>query len=110
MGLLDRIALSTLPLVPTPLMRKLASRYIAGERLDQAIERLAALGCEDHPGILDILGEGITSEAEAREVARDYRVATAKPAKQIAAMTGLQHEAGIGHRRAGFRRLLQFFR
>ena len=29
---------------------------------------------------------------------------------QIAAMTGLQHEAGIGHRRAGFRRLLQFFR
>ncbi|MEZ5978925.1 MAG: proline dehydrogenase family protein [Planctomycetota bacterium] len=78
MGLLDRIALSTLPLVPTPLMRKLASRYIAGERLDQAIERLAALGCEDHPGILDILGEGITSEAEAREVARDYRAAAAK--------------------------------
>ena len=34
MGLLDRLAISTLPLMPTGLMRKLSSRYIAGETLD----------------------------------------------------------------------------
>ncbi len=75
MGFLDRIALSTLPLVPRPLMRRLASRYIAGESLDQAIARLEDLARRGHPGILDILGEDVTDEAAARRVVSDYTAA-----------------------------------
>ncbi len=72
MGALDRIAISTLSLMPNGLMRKLSSRYIAGETLDQALERLETLTRQGFRGALDILGEDVTSEAEARAVAADY--------------------------------------
>jgi len=72
MGLLDRIALSTLPLMPTGLMRRLSSRYIAGETLDSALSRLDDLAAAGFLGALDILGEDVTTEDEARSVARDY--------------------------------------
>lgn len=75
MALLDRIVLSTLPWIPRPVMRRLASRYIAGEELGEALARLRELAGRGFPGILDVLGEGIASEAEAREVARTYRAA-----------------------------------
>lgn len=72
MGLLDSLAIATLPLVPTPIMRRLSSRYIAGERLDQAIDRLRTLAQQRFPGVLDLLGEGVEDEAAARQVAADY--------------------------------------
>jgi proline dehydrogenase len=75
MGVFDRIALATLPLVPRPIMRRLASRYIAGERLEEALERLEALRERGHPGILDILGEDVRDAEAARRVARNYREA-----------------------------------
>jgi len=72
MGIFDKLAIASLPYVPTPLMRRLSSRYIAGEELAQALDRLVALRAEGYPGVLDILGEGVSSEAEARRVADDY--------------------------------------
>lgn len=72
MTLFDSLALATLPLIPTPLMRSLASRYIAGERLDQAMERLQKLQGRGFTGIIDLLGEDIRDEAEARQVADSY--------------------------------------
>jgi proline dehydrogenase len=72
MGLLDRMAIATLPLVPTPVMRRLSARYIAGERLTEAVTRLGELDRNGYPGVLDLLGEGVDSEAEARQVAADY--------------------------------------
>ena len=75
MSVLDQIALSTLPLIPTPIMRKLAGRYIAGERLDQAIERLRSLGAAGHAGVIDLLGEDVRDEAQARGVLHSYTAA-----------------------------------
>lgn len=72
MGLLDRMAIATLPLVPTPIMRRLSARYIAGERLEDAVSRLGELAAGGYPGVLDLLGEGVDSETEARQVAADY--------------------------------------
>ncbi|MEX1024281.1 MAG: proline dehydrogenase family protein [Planctomycetota bacterium] len=72
MRLLDRLAIATLPYVPKPLMRPLAGRYIAGETLGEALERLEALAERGHPGILDVLGEDVASEAAARGVAKTY--------------------------------------
>lgn len=70
--MLTRIVLATLPLVPKPLMRKIASRYIAGETLQEALTRLRELAQRGHPGIIDVLGEGIADEREARAVAANY--------------------------------------
>jgi proline dehydrogenase len=78
MSILDRAALATLPLLPRPVMRRLASRYIAGEELGQAMERLAALQARGFAGILDILGEDVTSAEAARAVVGAYREATSE--------------------------------
>ena len=53
-------------------MGKRSSRYIAGERLDQALEVLGHLQAEGYQGILDILGEDVADAAEARMVQTAY--------------------------------------
>jgi len=58
--------------VPKPILRRVASRYIAGETLDEAIAKLRSLAAAGHPGIIDILGEDVTNEAQARAVIHDY--------------------------------------
>ena len=78
MSALNNLVLATLPYIPRPLMRRLASRYIAGETIDEALTKLAALARRGHPGILDILGEGITNEAEARQVMATYKAAATR--------------------------------
>ena len=75
MGVLDRVVLATLPYVPRLVMRRIASRYIAGEVLGDALQRLRDLAGRGHPGILDLLGEDVTNEDAARAVARSYREA-----------------------------------
>ncbi len=72
MALIDRIALSALPLIPTPVMRRLAGRYIAGETLPEAIDTLERLRQRGHPGIVDLLGEDVHDEAQARSVVAKY--------------------------------------
>lgn len=72
MGLLHATIVRTLPAVPTPIMRRLSSRYIAGERLEDALAALKGLAREGYPGILDVLGEDVLDEREARGVAATY--------------------------------------
>jgi proline dehydrogenase len=69
---LTRLVLATLPFVPTPLMRHIAARYIAGETLPEALARLEELARRGYSGIIDVLGEGIAQEREARAVADAY--------------------------------------
>jgi len=78
MSALNNLVLATLSYIPRPLMRRLASRYIAGETIDEALAKLGELARRGHPGILDILGEGITNEAEAREVMATYKAAATR--------------------------------
>ena len=68
MGIFHQLATATLPFVPRPVMRKLAGRYIAGETLEEAMDRLQNLQDQGFTGILDLLGEDVQGEAEAREV------------------------------------------
>lgn len=72
MSILQQTVLSVLPHVPRPIMRRLSARYIAGERLEEALARLADLARDGHPGILDLLGEGVRDEAGARAAHADY--------------------------------------
>jgi proline dehydrogenase len=75
MSVLDRAALATLPYLPRWLMRRLASRYIAGEELADALARLDQLRTRGHAGILDVLGEDVLDEGAARRVLAEYREA-----------------------------------
>lgn len=73
MSKLDQMVLATLPHVPRPVMWRLAKRYVAGERLEDAIATLRALAQRGHPGIIDVLGEDVSGEADARRVVDEYR-------------------------------------
>lgn len=75
MSVFTKAVVATLPYVPKSIMRRMAARYIAGERLEDALARLEALKARGFPGIIDVLGEGITSVDEARAVCASYKAA-----------------------------------
>ncbi len=72
MSILANAVLGVLPHVPKPVMRVFARNYIAGETLLEALAKLEELAREGHPGILDILGEDVTSQAASNAVVDQY--------------------------------------
>jgi len=70
MGLLTNTTVGLISALPKGLVRRLASRYIAGEELPEAITRLQKLNADDFTAILDILGEDDGSGDEAAAIAR----------------------------------------
>ena len=56
------------------LSRLVASRFIAGDTLDDAVKTVRALNAAGLNATLDHLGEAVTTEAEARRAADDYLV------------------------------------
>ncbi len=52
--------------------RRLAQRFVAGEDLDSAIAAVRALNAKGITASLDLLGESVSNEAEARDAGREY--------------------------------------
>lgn len=52
--------------------RKMASRFVAGETIHTAMDAVAELNAKGITASLDLLGESVTNEAEARETGRQY--------------------------------------
>ena len=73
MTLLDKALVRMLPVVPKPVVQLFSSRYIAGTTLDEAVEVVRALNRDGKLATVDVLGEEITRESEAREIAQAYR-------------------------------------
>src|SRR5688500_3216960 len=69
---IHRGVLAVLPHVPRRVMRRLSARYIAGETLEEELAQLESLARRGHPGILDLLGEGVEDEADARRAQAEY--------------------------------------
>jgi proline dehydrogenase len=69
-ALFDRLVVTALPLVPRALVRRVASRYVAGDTLDDALATMRALSTEGAMATLDILGESVT-RPEQTEATRD---------------------------------------
>jgi len=94
-ALLDRAIARVLPAVPKPLVRALASPYIAGPTLEAAVGVVHRLNREGKAATIDVLGEEITRDEEAREIARAYhRVLARAESEQLDAnisvkLTGL---------------------
>ena len=72
MALLDHAIARVLPAVPKRLVRKLASPYIAGPTLEDAVRVVRRLNTEGKLATIDVLGEEVTSAEEAGEIARAY--------------------------------------
>lgn len=54
------------------LAKKFASRFVAGETIASACEAVAALNAAGITASLDLLGESVSNEVEARETGRQY--------------------------------------
>ena len=55
-----------------PVAQRAAHRFVAGERLDQALEVARRLNADGIGGILDLLGEGVTDTAGATHAVEQY--------------------------------------
>ena len=54
------------------LAKRFASRFVAGETLDSALAAVRALNAKGISASLDLLGESVTNENEARQAGREY--------------------------------------
>ena len=73
MALLDRALVRLLPAVPKPVVRRVSSRYIAGEELSDAVRVVRQVNAEGKLATIDVLGEEIASADEAHAIADAYR-------------------------------------
>ncbi len=72
MSLLNRLLVGTLPLVPQPLVRRVASRYVAGETLDDAVGVVRALNAQGAMATVDVLGEEVRERGKALAAVEEY--------------------------------------
>ena len=77
MAIYDRAIVRLLPAVPRPVVRRISDRYIAGTELDDAEACVSRLNGSGMAATVDVLGEEIHNEAEARAIASAYRDALA---------------------------------
>jgi len=71
--LLDRAIVRLLPAVPRPVVQRFSARYIAGATLPEAVQTVKELNADGKLATIDVLGEEITHENEARAIAEAYR-------------------------------------
>jgi proline dehydrogenase len=72
MSWFNKVVAHTLPAVPKPIVRRVSSRYIAGETLAEALDVVARLNGEGMMTTQDVLGEFVTSAEEARRAGDEY--------------------------------------
>jgi proline dehydrogenase len=64
MHLLNKLVVASLPLVPRPIVRFFAGRYIAGETIRHAIDTVRQLNADGVCGTIDVLGEDVFTREE----------------------------------------------
>jgi len=71
MSIFNAMAARAIPWIPRALVRKISRRYIAGATVAEALARVRSLNAEGFEATLDVLGETVSSFAQARRVADD---------------------------------------
>ncbi|HUL37829.1 MAG TPA: proline dehydrogenase family protein [Thermodesulfobacteriota bacterium] len=71
MDLANQLILSVIELLPRPIVKRFAMRYIAGEKLDDAILLVRALNSKKMMGTIDVLGENVSTQEESLRAARE---------------------------------------
>lgn len=75
MSVFDKLVVTMLPLAPKALVKQFASRYVAGESIQDMLETVRALNQKGILATVDVLGEFIQHPSEAREAAEEYKQA-----------------------------------
>src|SRR5262245_24444587 len=78
MSLLDTLVARTLPVIPRPIVWRVARRYIAGFGLDDAARVIAGLKRRGLRAPVDILDEDVATAAETHRARDAYRDALAR--------------------------------
>lgn len=65
MNILNRAMVATLPIIPKPIIKKFAKRYVAGDALADAVELTNNFNSKGIMSTIDVLGESIKSKDEA---------------------------------------------
>ena len=72
MALFDRAVATVLPAVPRSLVQRVSAPYIAGPTLDDARRTVVSLNAVGKRATVDVLGEEVHNEEEARAIAEAY--------------------------------------
>jgi len=72
MSAFNRVLVTGLPLVPKPIVRRVASRYVAGETLADAIRVIQDLNGKGAMATLDVLGEEVSERGRATAAVEEY--------------------------------------
>ena len=72
MNLIDKMVATTLPLIPKPVVRKVASPYIAGEHIDDLIRVSLDFNREGYMVAAAVLGEFVSKPEEAEVAVEEY--------------------------------------
>ncbi len=72
MGLFDKTVASSVKFMPKAVVKKVASRYVAGETLDLAVQEAKRLNDDGCLVTMDLLGESIEDEDQANASADTY--------------------------------------
>lgn len=73
MNIVDRVVAASLPLVPKPIVRKVAGPYIAGEHVDDLLHLSRQINADGYMVAAAILGEFVSRRDEAEEAVREYQ-------------------------------------
>src|ERR687897_849644 len=71
-GIVNRAIANSVPVIPRPIVKKISSRYIAGDTLDEAISTVRDLNAQGCVATIDLLGESTESKVDAAATLRDY--------------------------------------
>jgi proline dehydrogenase len=73
MGVIDKTIAGSVKFIPRPVVKRISSRYIAGERLEDAVATIQDLNKEGCVATVDVLGETSDNKKEATAKLQDYK-------------------------------------
>jgi len=73
MGAISKMVVGMVRIMPPALVKVFAMRYIAGDKLEDAIEVVEQLNQRGVMATIDVLGESITEKEESRRAVEDYK-------------------------------------
>ncbi|GMU67386.1 MAG: proline dehydrogenase [Acidobacteriota bacterium] len=93
-GMLSWLIRRGLPLVPKPIVGRVARRYVAGETMEHALAKVEELAREGAMATLDVLGEEVTERSKAESTAAEYvAMLDAIAARELAANVSIKPTA-----------------
>ncbi|HEY4574260.1 MAG TPA: proline dehydrogenase, partial [Thermoanaerobaculia bacterium] len=72
MSAFNRLLVTGLPAVPKPIVGRVASRYVAGEELADAVRVIRDLNQQGAMATVDVLGEEVSERGKATAAVEEY--------------------------------------